>query len=151
MVLLWLALVSSEPVLPISAQMEATVRDFIAAHNARDFATIRQALSPTVRWYAVNGAAVSVEGEGAESIADWRRLHLSVNCPSCRSELLSAVASGRYVTTVELASWTNSAGRCVRQTSPAVYELDGLRIGAVWYFPASAQESCEPLQYEPLH
>lgn len=119
------------------------VRAFVAAYNKRDFAALEGALAADARWYSVEGAKVSVEGEGAAAILGWTRNYLLKSCTSCRSELLSATSSGLFVTTVERAIWTNAAGACVSQSGPAVYELAEGRIKAVWYFPSSGRSGCE--------
>lgn len=122
---------------------DATVEAFVRAYNRRDFAAMEAALAPDAKWYSVEGAKVSVDGDGRDAIVEWTRAYLGKTCTTCRSTLLSVGVSGRFVTTVERASWTNKAGACVSQTGPAVYELADGRIRAVWYFAASAQAPCE--------
>jgi hypothetical protein len=121
----------------------AVVNAFIQAYNDRDFAGLEALLADQARWYSVDGAQVSIEGEGASVIGAWVRTYLGAQCVSCRSELLSASASGSFVATVERASWTNEADGCVARTSVAVYRIADGRIEAVWYYPASRRERCE--------
>jgi hypothetical protein len=119
----------------------ATVRTFVEAYNARDYSAFSAMLAEDAHWYSVNGKQISIDGEGAAAIVAQTRKHLE-RCTACRSELLSASASGRFVTTIERASWSGADGRCVSQSSPAVYEIADGRIRAVWYYPASGRTPC---------
>jgi len=118
------------------------VAAFVDAYNRRDHAAYEGLLAEDARWLSVEGSSVSTEGEGRASIATWTRAYLEQSCTTCRSELVSVAASGPFVATVERASWTDSEGRCLQQTSPAVYEVEGGRIKTVWYYPAAGRSAC---------
>ena len=134
---------AAPPVADPAQRPTAVVNAFVQAYNDRDFAGLEALLAEEARWYSVDGAQVSIDGEGASAIGAWVRNYLGAQCPSCRSELLSASASGSFVTTVERASWSNEADGCVAQTSVAVYRVADGRIEAVWYYPASPREHCD--------
>jgi hypothetical protein len=128
---------------PSAQAPEDIVRQFVAAYNERRYKAFETALAPDAKWYSVDGSRISVEGDGAAAIGRWVRNYLEKTCRTCRSELLSVSASGRFVATVERASWTGRDGACVAQSSTAVYEVADARIRAVWYFPASAKGPCK--------
>lgn len=121
---------------------EALVAGFVDAYNRRDHRAIEAALAPNAKWYSVAGGEIAVEGADGAAIAAWIRNYLERSCTTCRSELVSIVRSGRFVSTVERAEWTGADGRCLSQSGPAVYEVAEGRIHAVWYFPASNREPC---------
>ncbi len=130
------------PAAELPADPSAAVRALIQAYNERDHAEYASMLAEDVRWYSINGNEISVEGEGAAAIAAWTRSYLEESCTTCRSELLSVARSGRFVATIERASWTGADGSCLTQTSPAVYEVIDGRVRAVWYYPASNRTEC---------
>lgn len=127
---------------PAPAEPAEVVASFVAAYNARDYYAMGAALEPEAKWYSVEGPEVSVEGSGAEALVGWTRNYLGKSCTTCRSELLGITTSGRFVSTVERASWTDGEGACRAQSSPAVYEVVEGRIRAVWYFPNTKAGPC---------
>ncbi len=114
-----------------------TVRAFVDAYNARDYAGLDARLDDNAVWYSVDGGKISTDVTGRSALVDWTRNYLGQSCTSCKSRLIDVSASGRFVSTVERATWTAKTGAERTQASIAVYEVVDGRIRAVWYFPAT--------------
>lgn len=127
---------------PAAHAPEEVVRQFVGAYNDRRYDAFEAALAPDAKWYSVEGGRLGIDGDGAAALGRWVRNYLEKTCRTCRSELVSVSVSGRFVATVERASWTGRDGACVAQSSPAIYEVADGRIRAVWYFPASPKGPC---------
>jgi uncharacterized protein (TIGR02246 family) len=116
------------------ADLSATVRDFVAAFNARELERMLGLATDDVEWVNVDGAKVSVEAAGKDALRQSMAAYFK-SCQTCRSSIeIKAVTSNR-VAAIESATWT-VAGAERSQRSLSVYEFQDGRIRRVYYFPA---------------
>lgn len=126
--------------LPVLAQTSAhepptrIVEQFIAAYNAHDVEAMLALVHPTVQWLSVDGAAVAVEADGAETLGEAMSGYFAA-LPSSRSTAEAIMEAGHFVSVWERAQW-ESNGETRTQRSLAVYEVEEGKIRRVWYYPA---------------
>ena len=109
---------------------------FMEAFNRHDVDTMIDLSHPDVRWMSVDGDAVVTETSGTVALRSAMDAYFR-DVPSARSKLESIEASGRFVHTVERASW-EAGGARMSQCSVSVYEVGSGLIENVWYFPTHA-------------
>ena len=109
---------------------------FIEAFNRHDVDAMIDLSNTHVRWMSVDGDNVVTETNGSAALRSAMSAYFR-DVPSARSELESIEASGRFVHTVERASWDGGGGQ-FSQCSMSVYEVGSGLIENVWYFPAHA-------------
>jgi hypothetical protein len=119
---------------PATSPEIATVRAQVAAFNQHDPDAVAALLSPTVKWFSLDGDKLGVDGDGREAIRTWLTGYFK-NLPDVKSDMLDVSQLGPFVSYRERASWTAKDGTKRSQQALATYEVrDGL-IVRVWYFP----------------
>jgi hypothetical protein len=113
---------------------EATVRAFVAAFNAHDVEQMIAYVVDDVEWLSIDGRRVVVEAEGKSALKQGMTEYFA-SCPTCRSELVSVIAAGSRVATLERPTWESRDGPQSQQAL-AVYEFRESRISRVYYFPS---------------
>ena len=117
-----------------SVQKKHTIEQFIKAFNNQSVEQMLSLVSEDITWHYVSGAEVSTETIGKQALAESMRSYFT-SCPSCRSRLISMMATQERISAWEEASWEVEATR-KKQTSLSVYEFKGDLIQRVYYFPA---------------
>jgi hypothetical protein len=114
---------------------------FVEAFNRHDVDAMIDLSHPDVRWMSVDGDAVVTETSSVIALRSAMDAYFR-DVPSARSELESIDASGRFVHTVERASWEAGNTR-MSQCSVSVYEVGSGLIENVWYFPTHACDALD--------
>lgn len=109
-------------------------RDFIAAFNDRDAASMAAMVHEQMQWLSIVGANTTVVTSGRDGLLAEMTAYFAGEI-STTSRLLRPVREGKYVVGVEAASWQAQSGPR-RQCSVVVYEYQGILIRNVWYYPA---------------
>jgi|SRR5579872_6300418 len=114
---------------------EAVVRQLYVAFNDHSADKIAALVAPDFNWFNVTRSTVSTEARGREELHTSMERYFQ-STPGVKTEILSLIADGNYVSLREQVSWDSRTGRR-HQSCLAVYEVrDGI-IQAVWYYPAS--------------
>ena len=113
------------------------VRNFVDAFNAQDSARMATMVTDDILWLSVSGSNLSIEVQGKTDFVAAMQEYFA-SCPTCRSKLADVMPSHERVSVIEVASWRTSSGTNSQQ-SLAVYEFDGQRIKAVYYFPEESR------------
>ncbi len=110
-----------------------TLRAYLDAFNRHEPDAVAALLAPQVKWLALDGDKLSVEGDGRDAMRVWLKGSYTSQ-PDVRSEFLSIEQAGAFLSVRERASWTARDGTRRSQQGHGVYEIrDGL-IVRVWYF-----------------
>lgn len=118
---------------PPQTDHAATVRNFVAAFNARDIDAMLALATDDVEWASVDGAKVGIETAGKDALRASMTSYFK-SCSTCRSTVdIKAVTVNRVVA-IETASWTAASGPR-SQHGLSVYEFTDGRIRRVYYFP----------------
>ncbi len=112
----------------------ATVRQFVAAFNAKDIEAMLALSHADIEWLSISGSAISTETQGREALRASMQSYFK-SCPSCRSQLKQLRSTSARVSALEIASWDGKDGRR-SQSSLSVYEFEQGLIRRVYYFPA---------------
>jgi hypothetical protein len=111
------------------------LRAYLDAFNRHDPAAVAATLSPTVKWFAVDGDKLAVDGEGRDAVQQWLTGYFK-KYSDVRSEISDLAQTGPYLSFRERATWTAQDGTRRSQQSLATAEIrDGL-LARIWYFPS---------------
>jgi hypothetical protein len=121
---------SSEP----SSLHIKTVERFITAFNAHDSSAMASFVGNDIEWLSISGDQITVEVKGKGNLIESMNAYFK-SCPTCSSELSSAISSINKVSAVEVASWKD-AGGSKSQRAVSVYEFSEGKIIRVYYFSA---------------
>ncbi|MEM8725597.1 MAG: nuclear transport factor 2 family protein [Pseudomonadota bacterium] len=109
---------------------------YVEAYNARDLQAMMALMHDDVQWLSIEGSSVAIFADGKQDLASQMEGYFA--SPSAtRSEVLSYVVDGRFVSVREVASWTDKEGAEKSQSALAVYEFEDGLVRRVWYYPAS--------------
>lgn len=119
---------------PAAATPAEIVRQFISAFNNQDLELMGALLTEDAGWYYVDGADITPQDQSRESILSSMSDYFS-DYPTVRSEISGITSLPPFVSVIEKVTWTRD-GIEHTQSSMAVYQLDGARVKAVWYYPS---------------
>ena len=115
------------------ADIEAEVKQFVAAFNARNIEAMLAVVDEKVQWLSVDGTKVTIEADGKNALRASMERYFR-DCPSCKSSLDWVRGSGSRVAATERATWSGKDG-FKSQRSLSVYEFRNGKILRVYYFP----------------
>ncbi|GIU46545.1 hypothetical protein TUM4438_22580 [Shewanella sairae] len=112
------------------------VKQFIAGFNNHSVEQLLQHTTENVHWFNLAGGKMDTEtstrNELAAAMSDY-----FANLNDAKATLRQIIVSANYVSTVEEVTWSHD-GEKSSQCSLGVYQLNGDKINAVWYYPAHA-------------
>ena len=124
--------------LPLEDQPKSVqvVKQFIQGFNNHSVEQLLQQTTENVHWFNLSGVKMDIEtasqNELAAAMADY---FASLN--DAKATLRQIIVSANYVSTVEEVTWSHDGDQS-SQCSLGVYQLNGDKISAVWYYPSHA-------------
>ncbi|TQV73985.1 hypothetical protein FLL45_14080 [Aliikangiella marina] len=110
------------------------VNEFILAYNRKSLAEMLAFAHDKIRWMSIKNNNVTVEAASKKALREAMKGYFEGKSQTT-SKLESVTQNGAFINGIERASWI-SQGQLKHQCAAVVYELEGLLIKNVWYFPA---------------
>ncbi|MCK8046612.1 nuclear transport factor 2 family protein [Shewanella sp. 1CM18E] len=128
--------VATKPVAANEPEPVKVVRQFIQAFNNHSVEQLLKHTTPNIHWSNVSTMKMDIQTSSQNELgAAMTDYFASLN--NAKATLRRVTVTGNYVSTVEEVQWSHE-GEQSSQCSLGVYQLNGDKINAVWYYPAHA-------------